>query len=271
MIKALFFDLDGTLLTSSKHLSCKTISSLKKCREKGVKIFTATGRPPLLTKMLGLSAEEAEILKDGGVFYNGGCICCNDRKAYTFLPEEAVAKSVELIKLYNDVNLAIQLADERHSFRYRLPDNMCRLWGVENDELVSFENLNHKNIVKIVIFSPWETLPDLYGKLVGIAGTEANIYLTGTSDFKSIDVVNKGINKKLAIDSILDIYGFDHDEAAVFGDDYNDMEMLNGFRNSIAMGNACDEVKSAARHVTLGNDEEGIHYALSNILKLDYV
>lgn len=85
LIKALFFDLDGTLLTSSRKLSDKTKTVLKKCREVGIKVFTATARPPLLSKMLNLTTEEEEIIQDGGIFYNGGCICYNNKKLYTFL------------------------------------------------------------------------------------------------------------------------------------------------------------------------------------------
>jgi len=47
------------------------------------------------------------------------------------------------------------------------------------------------------------------------------------------------------------MFNLDKSEVAVFGDDYNDIEMLDGFDNSIVMGNACDEVKSHARYVTL--------------------
>jgi len=75
LIKALFFDLDGTLLTSSRKLSDKTKFALKSCKEKGIKAFVATARRPLLHKMLCLTPEEEEIIRDGGVFYNGGCIC----------------------------------------------------------------------------------------------------------------------------------------------------------------------------------------------------
>lgn len=268
MIKALFFDLDGTLLTSSRKLSEKTKIALKACREGGIKVFTATARPPLLSKMLNLDMDEEEIIRDGGVFYNGGCICCNNKKIYTFLPEEAVIRSIEVIKLYKEANLAIQLKDERHSFRFSLPDNDYKLWGVNNDELISFENLKYAHVIKMVAFSPCDILPDLCDKLIDIVGIMANVYLTGRGDFRSIEVVDKQINKKLAIDRLINLCGFNHDEVAVFGDDYNDIEMLKGFRHSIAMGNACDEVKSCAGYITLGNDEEGIHYALRNILKL---
>jgi Cof subfamily protein (haloacid dehalogenase superfamily) len=268
MIKALFFDLDGTLLTSSRKLSDRTKTALKACREEGIKVFMATARPPLLSKMLDLSADEEEIIQDGGVFYNGGCICCKNEKIYTFLPEEAVIRSIEAIKPYKEVNLAIQMADERHSFRYSLTDKEYKLWGVNNSELIFFENLKYNHVIKIVVFSPWNLLSDLCDELIDTVGAMANVYLTGKNDFRSIEIVDKKINKKLAIDRIIDLCGFDYGEVAVFGDDYNDMEMLKGFKHSIAMGNACEEAKSCASYITYGNDEEGIHYALSDILKL---
>lgn len=264
----MFFDLDGTLLTSTKKLSDKTKTALIKCKDAGIKVFTATARPPLLSRMLNLTTDEEEILQDGGVFYNGGCICCNKNKIFTFLSEEIVRRSIEVINLYRDANLAIQMMDEKHSFRFTLSDNEYKLWGVNIDELISFENLKYAHVIKIVVFSPWDILPDLFNELIDIVGTEANVYLTGRDDFRSIEIVDRKINKKLAIDRLINICGFIHDEVAVFGDDYNDIEMLKGFKNSIAMGNACDEVKSCASYITLGNDEEGIHYALTNILKL---
>lgn len=268
MIKALFFDLDGTLLTSAKKLSSKTKTALKACRDMGIKVFTATARPPLLSKMLNLTGDEEELLQDGGVFYNGGCICCSNNKLYTFLPEEAVRKSIEVIKQYRDANLAIQMKDEKHSFRFNLSDNEYKLWGVDDVDRVPFENIVYAHVVKIVIFSPWDILPELRDKLINTIGTIANVYLTGRNDFKSIEIVDKRVNKKLAIDRLIELCRLNHDEVAVFGDDFNDMEMLKGFKNSIAMGNACDEVKSCAGYITLGNDEEGIYYALREILKL---
>jgi Cof subfamily protein (haloacid dehalogenase superfamily) len=268
MIKALFFDLDGTLLTSNKRLSDKTKTVLKVCRAAGIKVFTATGRPPLLSKMLVLDSDEEEIIQDGGIFYNGGCICCGNEKINTFLPEEAVIRSIEVIKPYHEVNLAVQMMDEMHSFRNSMQDKEYKLWGVNINELISFENLKYKHVIKMVAFSSWSLLPDLYNKLTDTVGEIANVYLTGRGDFRSIEIVDKEINKKLAIDRLIGLYGFSHDEVAVFGDDYNDMEMLKGFKYSIAMGNACEEIKACAGYVTLGNDEDGIDYALRDILNL---
>lgn len=53
MIRALFFDLDGTLLTSRKTLADSTRAALRQCQKQGIRIFLVTARAPLLDKMLG--------------------------------------------------------------------------------------------------------------------------------------------------------------------------------------------------------------------------
>ncbi len=47
-----------------------------------------------------------------------------------------------------------------------------------------------------------------------------------------------------------------------FGDNYNDMEMIQSTGLGIAMGNAVPELKQAADFVTLSNQEDGVAYVL---------
>ena len=51
MVKALFFDLDGTLLTSKKQISPQTKNTLMKCKNKGIKLYIATAPYTGLWKM----------------------------------------------------------------------------------------------------------------------------------------------------------------------------------------------------------------------------
>ena len=51
------------------------------------------------------------------------------------------------------------------------------------------------------------------------------------------------------------------EDVVVFGDDYNDLVMFHSQWTSIAMGNACDELKAKADFVTKTNVEDGIQYA----------
>lgn len=267
MIKALFFDMDGTLLTSSGRISKKTIEALKACKELGIKVFTATGRPPLLAKMLNFGAEEQEIIKDGGVFCNGGCIRISDSCYYTCLPDEIVTKCIDAVIPFKEVNVVVQMENESHSFRYDLSDEDYRGWGVEKNELVPFERHKFGSVIKICFYTSGSFPKEMIEKLKESTGAEVNIYTYG-DDAMLVEVVDKKANKMLGIRRTVEMLGWSEDEIAVFGDDCNDVEMLGGFKNSIAMGNARDEVKSHAAHVTLSNNEEGIYHALHKILKL---
>jgi HAD superfamily hydrolase (TIGR01484 family) len=268
MIRALFFDLDGTLLTSGRRISPATLAALEQCRCLGIRVFVATARPPLLQRMLDLAPAEAHVIADGGVFYNGGCIVCGDRRHYTTIDPSAVQLCLNALAGRPEVNLAIQMPAELHSFRFPLPEADTRLWGVGPESILPFETAgSHHPAVKIVVFSPVAVLPELRLELGETLRDVAGVYLTGRpGGFQAVEVVAREVNKKLAADRILDWCGISPDEVAVFGDDTNDMEMLAGFRHSVAMGNASPEVRSVARYVTRGNDEDGIPYALSKML-----
>lgn len=88
MIQALFFDLDGTLLNSEKKLTGRTLSALNACRERGIRLFVATARPPILGRMLGWTEKEQELF-DGGIYCNGGCEVIGERIRYYFIPLRA--------------------------------------------------------------------------------------------------------------------------------------------------------------------------------------
>ncbi|MBR3694320.1 MAG: HAD hydrolase family protein, partial [Erysipelotrichales bacterium] len=62
--------------------------------------------------------------------------------------------------------------------------------------------------------------------------------------------------------------GLSRDEIAVFGDGENDIDMLSQYPNSVAMGNASDPVKEIAKYITLSNDEEGISFAIHDLLEI---
>jgi hydroxymethylpyrimidine pyrophosphatase-like HAD family hydrolase len=124
--------------------------------------------------------------------------------------------------------------------------NEYKLWGFS--ELVRFDQLKYDQVVKMVVFSQGGVLSELQRKLLDSVGDTANIYLTGKNDFKSIDIVDKSTSKMLAIKRILEIYKLKNDEAAVFGDDFNDIEMLREFVHSIAMGNVCGRYTRYLEH-----------------------
>ncbi len=86
---------------------------------------------------------------------------------------------------------------------------------------------------------------------------------------KGFEVANKGTSKLSGILAMAQHFGIDQDHIYVFGDNYNDIEMLSGIENSIAMGNAVDEAKEVAAYTTDHVGEDGIEKACYHLGLLD--
>src|SRR5699024_10977299 len=81
----------------------------------------------------------------------------------------------------------------------------------------------------------------------------------------SVDVLPKGGSKALGIMKLMEALNIDGKHAYAFGDGLNDREMLEFIPNSVAMGNAVDEVKRLAKYVTEDVAEDGIYHGLKQV------
>jgi len=271
MIKAVFFDLDGTLLTGRKTISSVNRNALRHLRKKGIKVFLATARSPMLNRMLGWTEDEFSLF-DGGIYCNGACIVTGQERAYDYLPKDVVRTCVEEVSRFGDVHFALHVENEVHVFNHAMPDSALGFWGIDRSDIAPLGTGWYDRTVKVLIYrnsmvDAGDPLPGtLYDNIMSLCGDKANICLTDRG--KTIIVVSRHAGKYSAIEKMRMEHGFGEDEIAVFGDDFNDTEMLSGYRNSVAMGNAPDELKRIAGYVTLSNEEDGVAYALKNILRI---
>lgn len=271
MIKAIFLDLDGTLLSSKKTITPKTKNALWLCKEKGIKIFIATGRPPLLKTMLSLNDEDL-LLFDGGVFCNGGCIQIGKEKEYIPIPIEVINFCIENVNTYKDYNIAFQMENEKHAFRFPLNEKGFNIWGISSNEALTLKNAHDFATVKILIFTTnlvdsTEALSEeIIKDFTDYCSDKAKMYVTDND--KVIQLANINANKMTGIEIIRQKFNIQKNEIAVFGDDINDVEMLSEYEYSFAMGNAQDNIKPFAKYLTLDNNSDGIEYAIRNILKI---
>ena len=97
MIKALFFDIDGTLVSFNTHkIPDSTIQAIEQAKEKGIQVYISTGRPFSLINNI----DEISHLIDGYITVNG---------AYCFIGEQVISCSPIPVE---DVLTLIQLADK---------------------------------------------------------------------------------------------------------------------------------------------------------------
>ncbi len=274
-IKALFFDIDGTILKTGGMMSMPVYDALLKCRDTGLLVGIATARSGRIVFRPHEIPGDPGIFADRGIFYNGGSVFDRPNRFYQHLPVpgDIVADLVTRIGDYeDDLQIALQHDDLYHSFKYPMEDGELVLWGFQRDEIKDFQPCCGLPTTKIIVFSgrSWRLisgdLSDLHNQLCDRFGASVNIHLADSK--RSIYIVSKYATKGEAVDRIIRFYGIRPEEVAVFGDDTPDMGMFGRFGHSIAMGNAQESLKKAASFVTRSNDEDGVVHALRTYLKV---
>lgn len=274
-VKALFFDIDGTILNSNGIMNRSVYDALLQCKAQGCIIGIVTARPPrLVFRDHEIPGDKAELL-DRGIYYNGGTVV--DRKhgfyQHTPLPGPVVNTIADCADRYDkNLQVVLQHDDSYHAFKFEMTDDDLVPWGFKRSETRSFETARLDATTKMMIFTgvtwndPKEDLSELHRQLLESHGDSANMILADSR--KCIYAFAKNATKGNAISALISLYGISPDDVAVFGDDTPDIGMFGMFGHSIAMGNAVSSLKQKASYVTLSNDEDGVVHALRNYLKV---
>ena len=254
MIKALVFDIDGTLVSFNTHkVAQSTIDGLNIAKERGIKIFISTGRPLSFINNL----EDIEHLVDGYITTNG---------SYNFMGKSVISMhsipKEEVLTLVDYLN--------KHEYP-------AILVGTDNTAVI-----NHKPIVDRIVIDTLnitnidfsitaETVlqQDILQITPFITQEQQDIIMPQIPHCASerwhpefIDTVNKQASKGKALSDIVAYNDLLISETMAFGDGGNDISMLLKAGVGVAMGNANDNVKAMANYVTSSADDDGIYKAL---------
>lgn len=255
MIKVCVFDVDGTLITKGKReLPESSVAALKQLQSQGVKLAIASGRPPF--------AMEKKVLEkidfDYFICSNGACVL--DKKGEVLHQFNFThPQTQKMINVFRDSDNALmfQCVEAAHCYHgYKRIANMLEGFLGRLDILVDERER---------AFYQQATLP-----LAAVAKIEDKDLAAMKQAFPELlftpfDTTYYDINgqhsKADGVSCICEHIGCKLEEAAAFGDDFNDMEMIKCCGYGIAMGNAREAVRQAANHVTTNVDEDGIKNA----------
>ncbi len=258
MVKAVFFDIDGTLVSfTTHHILQSTIEVVRKIREQGVKVFIATGRPLPFVNNLG------EFEYDGIMTVNGAECRLADG---TVLRHDPIHKDdiVRLSEYFHKKPFPIAFASNNDIFITMSSEETQKIFELLNikpPRVAPLEECMNRDIMQIIAFFDINTQKELMDKV--LTGCDAQRWHPLFAD-----VIRKGNNKAKGIDVMIRHYGIHLNETMAFGDGGNDIEMLRHAGFGVAMGNARDEVKQAARYVTESADEGGIANALKKFIMI---
>ena len=251
MIKAIFFDIDGTLVPFGwNHMPESTLISLEKMKKMGIKLFVATGRP------INTTGHVQKMFDFDGYVTANGQYCVNENG---IIHEQYIPKSslLKLIPYLNEHKIPVVFASLERSYineyNHREYDSE---WPV-----VDLYDIVDEKIVQIMAYIEEK---DDEAFLAHLPGCKTARW---TPEFA--DIIPSDGGKEAGIDHVLKYYGISLEETMCFGDGGNDITMLRHVPKSVAMGNANDKVKRSASYVTTDVKEDGIYNALKHFKVLD--
>ncbi|WP_394233496.1 Cof-type HAD-IIB family hydrolase [Niallia oryzisoli] len=250
----IFFDIDGTLLNHDKKLPQTAKEAVFQLKDAGHVVAIATGRAPFMFEDL---RKELDI--DTYVSYNGQFVVLNGEVLDT-----------NPLKIPSLVELSETALENNHPVVFMDHEDMKA--NVPEHSYIK-ESIATLKIDRFPEHDPYYYKErELYQTLLFCTEGEEKQYEQEFHDFDfvrwhpvSVDVLPKGGSKAQGIQKIIAQLGFPAERQYAFGDGLNDIEMLTAVKNSIAMGNAEETVKKAAKFVTKSVEEDGIYHGLQMV------
>ncbi|ONH64268.1 Sugar phosphatase YidA [Streptococcus parauberis] len=273
-IKAVFFDIDGTLLNDRKNVQKTTQKAIRSLKSQGIMVGLATSRGPGFVQPF---LENFGI--DFAVTYNGQIILTRDKILYqNQLPKSLVYK---IIRYASEKKKEVSLGTVAGLAGSRIIDMGTSQFGqvvssIVPKSMVTTVESSFKNLIRRVKPQSFTNLVTIMREpiyqVVMVASVEETneiiekfpyVKITRSSPY-SIDFISMEQSKIKGIERLGGMFGFELSEVMAFGDSDNDVEMLNGVGVGVAMGNADELVKEGAHFVTASNNNGGISKALAH-------
>jgi Cof subfamily protein (haloacid dehalogenase superfamily) len=260
-------DLDGTLLTDEKIISKKTASTLKKAEDQGHHIMIATGRPyrasEIYYRQLGL--------KTPIVNFNGAFVHHPEDRSWKTIHETislpVVKDVIEAMHQFSFHNIVAEVMDDVYLHYH--DEKLLDIFGFGEPQITSgdIRKMLQDNPTSLLIQAD-EDKVDPIRRHLGEVHAEVIDHRRWGAPWHVIEIVRHGLNKAVGISHVAKWMDIPQERIIAFGDEDNDLEMIEYAGLGVAMGNGIDRLKSIADEITLSNNEDGIAQVLHERLHL---
>ncbi|AST93838.1 MULTISPECIES: Cof-type HAD-IIB family hydrolase [Sutcliffiella] len=284
MIKCIAIDMDGTLLNQNHVVSKQNADAIKLAQQKGIEVVIATGRS---------YKEASPVLKEAGI--ETPIICVNGAEVrsvagevqyYTPLHNEEVKKVVTVLnkhdiyfEMYTQAGTYSNDYDKALATIIDIFASANRTQAYEEVVEAAKERFTEGNIQIIDSYEGLlESDDTIVYKLLAFSLDSNNLenarnelksmekIAVSASGKENIEITSVEAQKGIALTSFTAERNISMADAMAIGDNFNDISMLERAGHSVAMGNAPDEVKNAAKSVTDTNINSGVAKAILNAI-----
>ncbi|GAA0314621.1 5-amino-6-(5-phospho-D-ribitylamino)uracil phosphatase YitU [Bacillus carboniphilus] len=258
-------DLDGTLLKDDKTISEHTKNILHKVREHGHEVMISTGRPYRSSEMYYHELKlDTPIVNFNGAFIHHP----TDHsfgEYHSPMDLEVVKEIVDACQKYHFHNIIAEVKDDVY-FHYH-DEKLLDIFSLGNPNTTTGDLREFLNEAptSLLIHAKEEEVPRIRKHLSDVHAELIDHRRWG-APFHVVEIVKYGLNKAVGVKKVADYLGIPQKNIIAFGDEDNDLEMLEYVGVGVAMGNGSDEVKNISNKVTLTNEEDGIAVFLEEYL-----
>jgi Cof subfamily protein (haloacid dehalogenase superfamily) len=258
-------DVDGTLLTGDKTLTDGARAAVWRLHDAGIGFTITSSRPTIGMRFL---IEPLAITLPVGAF-NGSSIVDPQLNPIEqrLIPVSAAERSLGVLNQFG-IDIWLFTNDQwltRNGDGEYVPQEKR---AIRADPTVVADFTPYLSAACKIVGSSADPalLQRCEAAMLEVLGPEAT---AARSQSYYLDVTPPGCDKGTFVQAMARRLGIATDAVATIGDMQNDLAMFRTSGLSIAMGNASDDVKKAATHVTASNEEEGFARAMELILKGD--
>lgn len=264
MIKLVLTDMDGTFLNNSGDFNRELYQNVKKImKEKGVIFAPVTGKQcERVEELFGEDADDLWILGDSATR-----IKHNKKFIYESLLGNKLG--LEIIRFLEEINpehTIIASTRDGAVIKDNLSSkeaNIVRRSYTKVKEVPYFDEITD-DFIKITVHDPMLRCIETREELSPFF---QSAYIVA-SEVAWIDITNANVHKGTTVNHLQKLLNITPEETMVFGDTYNDIELMACGVYSFAVRNAVQEVKDAANYITRSNEEDGVLNTIYHLLSL---
>jgi len=264
--KLLVVDIDGTLVGMEREISPRNRKALDEARRRGVGVALSTGRAVLACR----SILDQLALDGHHIYFDGALISGRGEEVYAEPLDKGVVR--EAIDFARSLEINLELYSTTHYFvegETWSTDAHRHYFGIE-PTIVDFSDLWEKErIIKggLASVNPGQVAKarEFYTQF------ENRLHFSWARspafpDVEFANVVAPEVSKGRALEALTAYLGISLSQVMAVGDETNDISLLSQAGLAVAMGNAPDEVKEIADHITLDVERSGLAAAVERFL-----
>lgn len=263
MIRLIASDIDGTLIKdSTPDLYPEAVETINQLTRQGIWFCAASGRQYQSIKNVfrDLQAEIIYIAENGAqIRYKGEDILLTPMKR-----EDAEAIIKQLREYYGSCDVVVS-TPEGSLVESRNKEFIDLLtYGYHNKFTLVKDVLEEKaQILKIAIYRK-ESIRELgEGVLIPQWKDKVKTCMAGE---EWVDFMDASVDKGHALSFVQDYFHVAKEETMAFGDNNNDIGMMQAAGESYAVENAREEVKAAAKHICPSYLEKGVYHVIKDLI-----